>query len=80
MQTRLLLLLALCMAIPPHAHAGAGADRPSRRFVQPTSDSEHTILSSMLSKPNRGTVEIPSNPPAPRRLPHRPTRHELAEE
>ena len=79
MQTRLLLLLALCMAIPPQAYAGAGADSPSPCSVQPTTNSQRTTLSSMLSKPNRGTVEIPSSVPGQRRLPHCPTRRQIAD-
>ena len=79
MQTRLLLLLALCLAIQPQAYAGADADRPSPCSVQPTVDSERTTLSSMLAKPNSGTVEIPSSAPAQYRLPHRPTRRQLVE-
>ena len=76
MQTRLFLLLALCLAIQPQAYAGA--DRPSPCSVQPTIESERTTLSSMLAKPNRGTVEIPSSAPAQHRLPPRPTRRQIA--
>ena len=81
MQVRSLLLLTLCLAIQPQAYAGADVDvdRPSPCSVQPTIDSERTTLSSMLAKPNPGTVEIPSSAPARHRLPHCPTRRQLAE-
>jgi len=79
MQTRSLLLLTLCLAIQPQAYAGADVDTPRPCSVQPTVDSERTTVSSMLAKPNSGTVEIPSNAPVQHRLPHRPTRRQLAE-
>jgi hypothetical protein len=79
MQTRLFLMVALYLAMQPHTYAGADADRPSPCSVQPTGNSERAMFSSMLAKPNSGTVEIPSSAPAQHRLPHSPRQRQLAE-